>query len=230
MTTRIVMLAYAAEPELAEMTRQSLTRALDSTSEALATLFINGGSTFSVPFHERLVATYYPDRLSLGDAYNRVIAATNESAICLLHNDCIVPAKDWLGRLVAVAEKHGFAFPTVESDEAESVARGVTPAIPEMPPSCCYVISREAWNKLGGFDSRYEGCHFEDADLFMRAKMAGYRLMLVPEVKVYHRRGVTRSLTADESNAAFQRNKEIYTQRWQTADGTPLPQLEVPNG
>jgi GT2 family glycosyltransferase len=220
------MLAYKAEPEVVDMTRQAVTRALGTTHEARLTLAINGGDTFTVAAHERLDTTYWAVRLGLGQAYNQVVAATTESVICFLHNDCLVPLEPWLGKLTATAEKYGFAFPDVEDDTVP----GVAPRIEGFPPSCCYAVSREAWNDLGGFDSIYEGCHFEDTDLFMRGIQKGYRMALVPDVKVHHKRGFTRSLTAEESNEAFQRNKQIYINRWQVNGETPLPSLEKING
>jgi len=203
------------------MTARALERVL-KTTDAHVTLAINGGESFAVPAHERLNTVYWPKRESLGIAYNLVANATNSRFICFVHNDCLVPEDDWLPKLTAVAEQHGFAFPEVVVDWQEAAERGIGGLgrlADTLPPSCCYVVSREAWNDLGGFSDEFEGCHFEDTDLFMRALRVGYRLAHVPSVTVEHRRGFTRSQTTDESNTAFVKNRAIYNTKWTKADG-----------
>ncbi len=48
-----------------------------------------------------------------------------------------------------------------------------------------FLIKREVFQKIGGFDPDYF-MYFEDSDLSWRLRLAGYRLLLVPESVVYH--------------------------------------------
>jgi len=51
---------------------------------------------------------------------------------------------------------------------------------------CCLLASREAWLKVGPLDERYF-IYAEDADWSLRARAAGYRLLLVPRARVWHK-------------------------------------------
>lgn len=50
------------------------------------------------------------------------------------------------------------------------------------------IIKRNIFKELGGFDENYF-MYFEDVDLCLRAKKRGYRVVLVPEVRIFHKSG-----------------------------------------
>ncbi len=50
---------------------------------------------------------------------------------------------------------------------------------------CCMMIKREVLEKVGFFDERYF-LYYEDADLNVRIKRAGYKLSYVPDAKLWH--------------------------------------------
>lgn len=64
---------------------------------------------------------------------------------------------------------------------------------PELAQGCevsavsgaCFAIRRELWEKLGGFDENFF-TYLEDTDLSLRARLAGYKTMYVPQSVVYH--------------------------------------------
>ena len=51
---------------------------------------------------------------------------------------------------------------------------------------CCLLASRAAWLKVGPLDQRYF-IYAEDADWSLRARAAGYRLLLVPRARLWHK-------------------------------------------
>ena len=51
---------------------------------------------------------------------------------------------------------------------------------------CCMLIKREVVEKVGLFDPDYFN-NYEDVDFCERAKVAGYKIMLVPQAKIYHK-------------------------------------------
>jgi hypothetical protein len=61
-----------------------------------------------------------------------------------------------------------------------------------LPAEClsgaCLLIRRSLFESLGGFDERFF-LYAEDVDLCARARLAGYRLMMVPRARVTHRIG-----------------------------------------
>ncbi len=52
---------------------------------------------------------------------------------------------------------------------------------------CTMLIRREALERIGMFDPIYFPAYSEDADLCVRAARAGYRLVYVPQAKVWHK-------------------------------------------
>jgi GT2 family glycosyltransferase len=52
---------------------------------------------------------------------------------------------------------------------------------------CAMLVRRTACEKLGGFDERYFA-YLEDADLCLRARVAGFRVIVAPRARVRHQR------------------------------------------
>jgi len=55
---------------------------------------------------------------------------------------------------------------------------------------CCMLLKREVINKVGMFDPVYFA-YWEETDLCMRMKKAGYILLYVPNARVWHKVGVS---------------------------------------
>ncbi len=51
---------------------------------------------------------------------------------------------------------------------------------------CCVLVRRALWERIGLFDERY-GVYYEDHDLCLRARAAGFRLAHVPSARIMHR-------------------------------------------
>jgi len=51
---------------------------------------------------------------------------------------------------------------------------------------CCVLAWREVWTRVGLLDERYF-IYAEDADWSLRARAAGFRLLFVPEAKLWHK-------------------------------------------
>jgi len=154
-----------------------------------------------------------------GPAYarNRGAAKAKGKYLAFLDNDTL-PEKDWLIPLVAVMEKDpsigacqcklllvkdrrkfdyagdylsqfGFLVQRVEGGEID---RGQADQKVEIlsAKSAAMIINREAFKKAGGFDKDYF-IFLEETDLGWRTWLAGYRIIFVPESKVYHEFGTT---------------------------------------
>jgi len=59
--------------------------------------------------------------------------------------------------------------------------------------SGCCIVRREVFNELGGFDSDYF-IYDDDTDLSLRARLLGYRILLVPSAVIVHRGSVLRGI------------------------------------
>ena len=61
----------------------------------------------------------------------------------------------------------------------------------EQPAGALFAFRREAWEALGGFDSRFHPVWFEDVDFCRRLALAGWRVRYVPEVRARHAGGAS---------------------------------------
>ena len=62
---------------------------------------------------------------------------------------------------------------------------------------CFFLIARELWARLGGFDLRYF-MYGEEADLCLRARRLGYRPMITPDAEIMHLVGAASSSLAEK--------------------------------
>lgn len=56
----------------------------------------------------------------------------------------------------------------------------------ELATGCCMMIKKEVLEKAGMFDSKYY-LYYEDSDLNIRVKKAGFKIMFVPKSIVFHK-------------------------------------------
>ena len=80
---------------------------------------------------------------------------------------------------------------------------------------CCFVCDRNMMLQLKGFDEIYSPFYWEDADLAQRALDSGYKLLYLPEARVYHQASSTignyRSYTM--RRPVSNRNKFLFSWR-----------------
>lgn len=93
---------------------------------------------------------------------------------------------------------------------------------------CCFVCDRNKMLKLGGFDEIYSPFYWEDSDLALRAKELGYKLLYLPESKVYHQASST--ISKHRSNIrrklVSNRNKFLFT--WRHLDNGKIWSTHIP--
>lgn len=56
---------------------------------------------------------------------------------------------------------------------------------------CCFVCNRKMMLELHGFDEIYSPFYWEDADLAQRALNAGFKLLYLPDLRVFHKASST---------------------------------------
>lgn len=80
---------------------------------------------------------------------------------------------------------------------------------------CCFVCRTEMMAKLKGFDEIFSPFYWEDSDLAMRAMELGFKLLYLPESRVYHQASST--IASYRSNTQRKlvsyRNKFLFTWR-----------------
>lgn len=71
------------------------------------------------------------------------------------------------------------------------------------------------FSRLGGFDERYRPAYYEDADLAMRIRQAGLKVMYQPRSRVVHLEGMTSGVSEEEGVKSHQRsNRFKFAERW----------------
>lgn len=56
----------------------------------------------------------------------------------------------------------------------------------ELATGCCMLIKKEVFEKIGIFDDKYY-LYYEDSDLSIRAKKAGFKIVYVPKSTIFHK-------------------------------------------
>ena len=71
------------------------------------------------------------------------------------------------------------------------------------------LIRRAAWDALGGLDERYF-FFLEETDFCLQARRAGWRVMHLPHVAVWHGQGQTAKQTAAAARIEYWRSRYVY--------------------
>lgn len=154
--------------------------------------------------------------LGFGGAMNQAVAAARAPAVCLLNPDTEVQP-GWLGPLLsrldrdvrcaavtsllldpdggiqeagAVIDGSGHTH-AVGGPSWELAASALGPRQIDYASAACLVVRTAAFREIGGFSPEFFPAYFEDADLALRFRAAGWSMWLEPESRVVHRKGAT---------------------------------------
>lgn len=175
------------------------------------------GSFGSVP-HVRLVKN--SENVGHAEGCNIGARMTGGRYIVFLDSDTEFRAENWLWELVRVMESDesvGLAQAKLVLAEDNGCLDYVCVAVDALgtwaatyglkedgfkenfeilaASSGCCIVRREVFDEVGGFDSDYF-IYDDDTDLSLRARLLGYRVLLVPSALVIHRGGVLRGLNS----------------------------------
>ena len=77
------------------------------------------------------------------------------------------------------------------------------------------MLPRKLWRELGGFDNYYGRAYYEDTDLAMRVRGAGYRVLYQPFARVIHAEGATSGTDLARGEKRNQvENRLRFLERW----------------
>ncbi len=80
--------------------------------------------------------------------------------------------------------------------------------------AACVMISRKVWNEVGGLDESFKVA-FNDVDLCMRIRKAGYLIVFTPFAELYHYESKSRGLdSAPEKRERFVGEVTRFQKRW----------------
>jgi len=78
-----------------------------------------------------------------------------------------------------------------------------------------YLVRKELWDQLGGFDEDLTPGYYEDTDFCFRAREAGYKVMYQPLSRLIHYEGVSHGTSTSTGLKAYQIvNKQKFYTKW----------------
>lgn len=174
------------------------------------------------------------------DACNIGAASARGQFLIFLNNDTIVQ-QGWLDALVETAEKDesvGAAgsmliYPHGHLQEAGGIvwndASAYAYGSKENPDDSRFnfvrevdycsgaslLVSKELFDRLGGFDMRFAPAYYEDTDLCMSVRAAGYKVVFQPASRVIHHEGATAGTSTQSGFKRFQEiNRHKFFDKW----------------
>jgi len=99
------------------------------------------------------------------------------------------------------------------------------PAECSMVTGACMMIRKQLFQKLGGFDDHLK-IAYNDADLCLRARKAGYRNLILAQVRLVHLESITRGRESSrDARSRLEMEKEYFLSRWGPLGADPYYNL-----
>lgn len=191
--------------------------------------------------------------LGYGAANNQGIKAAAGSYILFLNNDVVVTG-GWLSRMLAVGESCGEVGVIGPRSNAVSGVQVITGApyqtIREMHEYAreraagydgrgfetdrvvgfCMLVKKEVIDNIGGFDLRFGLGNYEDDDLCLRARVAGYKIWVCDDVFIHHYCSRTFDGESLNHNAIMAENWVKFKKKWGITGDSPYDHGYDPSG
>ncbi len=176
---------------------------------------------------------------------NEAVRVCKGSLIAFLNNDIEVVNPDWLHEMVARLRRPGVAavgakllYPngTIQhagvllgasggvadhmlkhhsAHELGYFCRAVLPQNVSAVTAACMLVSREAFERVNGFDEKAFAVAYNDIDLCLRLRQAGYLIVYTPYAELIHHESVSRGYEdSPEKRARFEGEVAKMHERW----------------
>ena len=186
---------------------------------------------------------------------NNVAARIATGTFLLFNNDTAVIRSDWMRRMVAQAQRPSIgavgAKLLYEDDRVQHA--GVVIGIGGLAGHCfrhfeassfgyfnalktvcnysavtaaCMMLRRSVFEEVGGFDEGLRTA-YNDVDLCLRIREAGYNIVFVPEAELYHYESRSRGYDVTSEQVAHNKTEREYMQARWNIKGTLDPYYNV---
>jgi GT2 family glycosyltransferase len=173
---------------------------------------------------------------------NQAVAQASGTLIGLMNNDLKVLDPDWLGEMVSNAVRPdvgivgakllhgdgtvqhagvtlgiGLASHIYKSSPGSAEGRQKRLTLPQdvsAVTAACLLMRREVWDEVGGLDEEFPVA-YNDVDLCLKVKAAGYRIVWTPDAVVYHLESQSRGKdVSPEKRERLNQDKSRLIDRW----------------
>ncbi len=157
-------------------------------------------------------------------AWNQGFQASTTRWTMFLNNDVAVPP-GWLESLAAFAESEHVAVASPATGEGELdyelnvyasafVARMKKVQRRDTAYGSAFMVSRDVFETIGGFDENFRRGGNEDDDLFWRARQAGFKLAVSGCAYMHHFGHMTQKIVVAERGPSREENINYFRQKW----------------
>jgi GT2 family glycosyltransferase len=214
---------------------------LDNWSESTgAEVFCAAQGNFEATGIIRIAEPFNYSRIN-----NIGVAAAKFPYLLFLNNDVFVQGDDWLrillnealadpkvgavgakllypggsvqhaGVVLGVGGVADHAFRGLNGDAPGYMAHAITAREVAAVTAACMLVRRDAFEAVGGFDEAELGIAFNDIDLCLKLRMAGYRIIFNPDTVAEHHESMSRGDDFDDEKLArFLREIAAMNERW----------------
>lgn len=211
-------------------TKQCLRDLFANTDSNITTIVINNGSTdgtreYLASLSSLKVIDNETNR-GCAAAWNQGIQAGQSPWVVVLNNDVLLP-KGWLEGLLAYAEETNadivspgmrggacdYDFESYATDFMNAMSKAARGGEAH---GVCFMVRRAVFEKIGYFDENFRIGQYEDADFFLRAKLAGCALAITGRSFIHHFGSVTQNtLRNDATTRPYEsENRAYFRQKW----------------
>ena len=157
-------------------------------------------------------------------AWNQGFQASPAKWTVFLNNDVVV-APGWLENLIAFAEKQGVAVASPAMVEGEldyewnAFAREFTARMSSVVRrgtayGACFMVVRDVFERIGGFDENFTKGGNEDDDFFWRTRRAGFKLAISGVAIIHHFGGTTQKALIAERGRTRAETIGYFRAKW----------------
>ncbi|MFD0937500.1 glycosyltransferase family 2 protein, partial [Methylobacterium trifolii] len=192
----------------------------------------------------RLRVLPVPGPFNFSDLSNRGAAAASGAVLLFLNNDVEVIERGWLAELAALALDPGIgaagakllypdgtlqhggivlgiggvaghSHPGVPGDDPGYFARMVLAQEVSAVTGACLAMRASVFSEVGGFDAERLKVAFNDVDLCLRVRAAGYRIVWTPFSRLIHHESKSRGPEdTPDKRLRFQGETAVMQERW----------------
>ncbi|MDE1976674.1 MAG: glycosyltransferase family 2 protein [Elusimicrobia bacterium] len=222
--------------------RECLGSVLRRTEGPYEIIIVDNGSTDGTAAYVRSLKKRQiriirnPSNRGFPTAVNQGMKAAKGDYFVWLNNDTVV-TDGWLGRMTGWAARSprvgavgpssnapGVSFQLVDGAPKAGKIQGFARAISEMNAGrsvwvplitgFCFLVKREAVDRIGFLDERFGLGIYEDYDYCMRLRQAGYGILMAQDVFIHHSWHRTFKHNGVDSLEAEANNRDLFIHKW----------------